>query len=567
MAEYQSPFVPGLPRFTGGAVGYLGYEAAAWFEPTTARPDGARRPGDDAAFMLFDTVLAFDHVQHRILVIANARISGDEDLRVALPVRVREDRVRRARARAAAVGADDPRGRPAGPVVEPDAGAIRGGGAQGQGAHRGRRHLPGGAVAAVRGRDRRRPFTVYRALRHVNPSPYMFFVRVRTAQHRRLVARDAGARRGPPRRDASDCRHPPARPHARRGSAARRRAEAQREGARRARDAGRPRPQRHRPGERLRHGAGADLHEPRALLARDAPGLGGRGQLADGRDRLDALAACFPAGTVSGAPKMRAMQIIDELEPGPRGVYGGAVGYLDFAGNLDFCIAIRTIVLEQRHGLRAGRAPASSPTRIRPPSTTRRATRRGRCCAPSSWRGRDCSAMVLVIDNYDSFTFNLVQYLGELGAEIAGAAQRRGRRRRRCGRWRPIASSSRRGRAGPRTPACRCELIRQLASEVPILGVCLGHQAIGHAFGGARGGGAGAAARQDVVGRPRRPRHLPGPRRRRSRPAATTRSSSPPTRGPTRSRSRRGRRRRRGHGAAPPRASRSTACSSIPSRS
>jgi anthranilate synthase component 1 len=71
------------------------------------------------------------------------------------------------------------------------------------------------------------------------------------------------------------------------------------------------------------------------------------GQLADGRDRLDALASCFPAGTVSGAPKVRAMQIINELEPGPRGVYAGAVGYLDFAGNLDFCIAIRTIVLEQ----------------------------------------------------------------------------------------------------------------------------------------------------------------------------------------------------------------------------
>ena len=70
------------------------------------------------------------------------------------------------------------------------------------------------------------------------------------------------------------------------------------------------------------------------------------GQLAEGRDRLDALVSCFPAGTVSGAPKVRAMQIINELEPGRRGIYAGAVGYLDFAGNLDFCIAIRSIVLE-----------------------------------------------------------------------------------------------------------------------------------------------------------------------------------------------------------------------------
>jgi anthranilate synthase component 1 len=68
--------------------------------------------------------------------------------------------------------------------------------------------------------------------------------------------------------------------------------------------------------------------------------------LSDGRDRLDALVACFPAGTVSGAPKVRAMEIIAELENRRRGVYAGAVGYLDFAGNLDFCITIRTVVVE-----------------------------------------------------------------------------------------------------------------------------------------------------------------------------------------------------------------------------
>jgi anthranilate synthase component 1 len=70
------------------------------------------------------------------------------------------------------------------------------------------------------------------------------------------------------------------------------------------------------------------------------------GQLREEHDRLDALVACFPAGTVSGAPKVRAMQIISDLEPTRRGIYAGAVGYLDFAGNLDFCITIRTIVLE-----------------------------------------------------------------------------------------------------------------------------------------------------------------------------------------------------------------------------
>ena len=78
MARFHSPFVPGLPRFTGGAVGYLGYDAAAWFEPVTLQDTSEAE--DQAGFMLFDTVLAFDHVRHRILIIANARITGNEDL-------------------------------------------------------------------------------------------------------------------------------------------------------------------------------------------------------------------------------------------------------------------------------------------------------------------------------------------------------------------------------------------------------------------------------------------------------------------------------------------------------
>ena len=79
------------------------------------------------------------------------------------------------------------------------------------------------------------------------------------------------------------------------------------------------------------------------------------GKLAADCDRLDALVSCFPAGTVSGAPKIRAMEIIAELEPDRRGLYAGAVGYLDFAGNLDFCIAIRTIVMNgARASIQAG---------------------------------------------------------------------------------------------------------------------------------------------------------------------------------------------------------------------
>jgi anthranilate synthase component 1 len=71
-----------------------------------------------------------------------------------------------------------------------------------------------------------------------------------------------------------------------------------------------------------------------------------KGRMRENLDRFDALAACFPAGTVSGAPKIRAMEIIEELEPSPRGIYAGAIGYIDYCGNLDTCIAIRTIVFE-----------------------------------------------------------------------------------------------------------------------------------------------------------------------------------------------------------------------------
>src|SRR5499426_3678712 len=80
MADYRSPFVPDLPRFTGGAVGYFGYGASTWFEPVLGNLGTADDGADQAGFMLFDTVLAFDHVQHRILIIANARITPDDDL-------------------------------------------------------------------------------------------------------------------------------------------------------------------------------------------------------------------------------------------------------------------------------------------------------------------------------------------------------------------------------------------------------------------------------------------------------------------------------------------------------
>ncbi len=118
------------------------------------------------------------------------------------------------------------------------------------------------------------------------------------------------------------------------------------------------------------------------------------GELAPGRTAFDALTACFPAGTLSGAPKPRAMEIIEELEPTRRGLYGGIVGYLDFAGDADTAIAIRTALLRDGHRLRAGRR--GHRRRLRPGRRGHRgsATRPRRCCprsrppAPSRVRSR-----------------------------------------------------------------------------------------------------------------------------------------------------------------------------------
>jgi anthranilate synthase component 1 len=189
------------------------------------------------------------------------------------------------------------------------------------------------------------PFTVYRALRHVNPSPYMFFVRMGQraiigSSPEMLVRVENGQVQT----------HPIAgtRPRGHDEAEDTRLAEELKADAK----------------ERAEHVMLVDLgrndigrvSEYGTVRVPQFMGLERyshvmhlvsvvEGTLAADCDRLDALVSCFPAGTVSGAPKIRAMEIIAELEPDRRGLYAGAVGYLDFAGNLDFCIAIRTIVM------------------------------------------------------------------------------------------------------------------------------------------------------------------------------------------------------------------------------
>jgi anthranilate synthase component 1 len=346
MAGFHAPFVPGLPRFTGGAVGYLGYDAAAWFEPVTLQPVADEERRDEAAFMLFDTVLAFDHVRHRILIIANARITGDEELESLYQfARARIDFVERELERALS--------RPpcaAAPAIEVTSNVTRE--QFEQMVRTAKEYIAAGDIYQVVLSQRFEtplqadPFTVYRALRHVNPSPYMYFLRVGDrsivgsspemlvrVEGRRIETHPIAGTRPRGRSEDEDVRL---------GEELKRNEKERAEHVMLV-DLGR--------NDVGRVAAYGSVRVPTYMALERYSHVMHlvsivEGRLDDHHDRLDALVACFPAGTVSGAPKVRAMEIIAELENRRRNVYAGAVGYVDFAGNLDFCITIRTVVIE-----------------------------------------------------------------------------------------------------------------------------------------------------------------------------------------------------------------------------
>jgi anthranilate synthase component I len=348
MAEFQAPFVAELPRFIGGAVGYLDYDTAEWFEPAV-RLEKPLPDRDQAGFMIFDTVLAFDHVKHRILAIANARLRAGADLRglydfacakIDFLERELERNLSRPDRNAAATFEVTPN--QSREAFETAVRSIQEDIAAGEIYQAVLSQRFDAATSAS-------AFDVYRALRHINPSPYMFFIR---------MGQDAIIGASPEMLVRVEGRHVETHPIA----GTRRRGATPEEDQRLADEL------RRNEKERAEHvmlvdlgrndiGRVAEIGSVRVpqfmaleryshvmhLVSRV------EGRLAEDRDRLDALVATFPAGTLSGAPKIRAMQIIGALEPMRRGLYGGAVGYLDFAGNLDFCIAIRTIAMRGAH--------------------------------------------------------------------------------------------------------------------------------------------------------------------------------------------------------------------------
>ena len=352
--------IPGLPRFQGGAVGYLAYDVARYVEqlPSTTRDD-LRLP--DAVFLLTDSLLAFDNLRHRLLVIANAHVDRTD---AASLDRAYNKAALKIRGLLAQLGRPT---RTPPPLTLPSVEPLVALGEEGfissmdqatfmERVRRAKEYIAAGdayQIVVSRRLDTRLaadPFRVYRALRTINPSPYLFFLRlgkttiVGSSPEVLVRAEDGRVEERPI-------------------------AGTRPRGATEAEDARIEAELRADPKERAEHVMLVDLG--RNDVGR-VSGLGSvevtefmvveryshvmhlvshvRGRLARGRDAFDVLEACFPAGTVTGAPKIRAMEIIEELEPTRRGPYAGAVGYVSYSGNLDSCITIRTIVC---HGSRA----------------------------------------------------------------------------------------------------------------------------------------------------------------------------------------------------------------------
>ena len=343
--------LPELPPFTGGAVGYAGYDVVRYTE-NLPNPPPNDRGLPDLAFAFYDRMVVFDHVNKTNVVVAMARVDQGS-LRAAY-----NDAKRRVDELVDRL--ESPEGQLPPADIDPRGSteiSYRSNFAQRefeQAVEKCVEYIRAGDIFQVVISQRMEleihvhPFEIYRTLRVVNPSPFMFYLRtprvvlvgsspeimVRVVNGRITVRPLAGTRR---------------------------RGATEEEDRRLAEELlGDPK-------ERAEHVMLVDLGrndvgrvaQYRTVELTDVMTIERYshvmhitsnvcGQLAEGKDAFDALRACLPAGTVSGAPKVRAMEIIDELEPHRRGPYAGAVGYVDFNGNMDTCIALRTIVVQDK---------------------------------------------------------------------------------------------------------------------------------------------------------------------------------------------------------------------------
>jgi anthranilate synthase component I len=343
-ARYRPVRVPGLPPLIAGAIGYFAYDMVRLIEriPDTGRDDLGV---DDCVMMFYLGLVAFDHVQHRVWIIRNVFTEAPGSLRAKYDAAVRE--IERTRRKLDQPLPPQARARRAKPLrVQSNmtkaqfTAAVR----------KAKSYIRAGDAFQIvvsqrfEARTAVNPFEIYRALRVVNPSPYLYFLKLDDlavvgsspemlvkVQGRNAFYRPLAGTRPRGRSEKED-----AKLEAELLTDPKERAEhvmlvdLGRNDLGRVCEYGSVKPERLMFVERYSH----VMHLASSLS----------GRLRDDVDCFDALMACFPAGTLSGAPKVRAMEIIDELEPTRRGIYAGAILYLDFSGNLDSCIGLRTLV-------------------------------------------------------------------------------------------------------------------------------------------------------------------------------------------------------------------------------
>jgi anthranilate synthase component 1 len=374
--SYTAAHVPGLPRLAGGAVGYLGYDAVRLLEDLSAPPEGGLADVPDAVWAFYDRLAAFDHARHQVVLIANAFLEPDDELRPAFDeaagaLDALEDDLRRPAPPPdpVALAEDDQRTDDALPRSnvsrETFEDAVR----------TAKDHIRAGDIFQVVLSQRLEMgftgdrFNLYRALRQVNPSPYLFYLDFEdfalAGASPEVLVRVEPPAAAPPQGDPSDDgvpadSAPPTTARAELLPIAGTRPRGDTEAEDRALATELSADEK----ERAEHLMLVDLGrndlsrvcragtvevERYAFVERYSHVMHlvseVAGRLRPGTDAVGALEATFPAGTVSGAPKVRAMRIIDRLEPERRGVYAGAVGHLGFDGALDTCIAIRTMII------------------------------------------------------------------------------------------------------------------------------------------------------------------------------------------------------------------------------
>ena len=358
LAAYRAPSPPGLPRFCGGAVGYAAYDAVRYVERLPKPPPDDRQL-PDLGFAFYDRMVIFDHINKTVAAVAHAHVDAADLRRSYQTACDRVDRlVERLQQGVADLQLTDIA--PVGEVRLPYQSNFEPAAFE-EAVRQCKEYIKAGDIFQVvlsqrlQTTTKARPFDVYRTLRVVNPSPFLFYLKMGplclVGSSPEIMVRVEG--------DQVTIR-----PLA--GTRPRGRTE---EEDRRLEEE-----LKNDPKERAEHIMLVDLGRndvgrvARYGTVRLADVLTVEryshvmhlcstvtGRLRAGTSAFDALRACLPAGTLSGAPKVRAMEIIDELEPCRRGPYGGAVGYIDFSGNMDTCIALRTLVLKgQTAYLQAG---------------------------------------------------------------------------------------------------------------------------------------------------------------------------------------------------------------------